>query len=82
MMRHADSEESGQGRDHDRPITEAGRRAAEQARNDVLQSVPMLDTLDTVNQCASEFNAGLRCVDNRFHRSCPQLWQGLYLTKL
>ena len=25
MMRHADSEESGEGRDHDRPITEAGR---------------------------------------------------------
>ena len=30
MMRHADSEDSGEGRDHDRPITEAGRAAAKQ----------------------------------------------------
>ena len=44
MMRHADSEESGEGRDHDRPITEAGRRAAQQARQGFVHEVLMSDS--------------------------------------
>ena len=39
LMRHADSEDSGNGRDFDRSITEAGRQAARQVRVSANQRV-------------------------------------------
>ncbi len=42
MMRHADSEESGEGRDHDRSITEAGRADAQQVSHCTAYRAPLL----------------------------------------
>jgi len=71
MMRHADSEESGEGRDHDRSITEAGRADAKQVRLCTAYRAPLMSAAlgrdqyavhSSVLKCLRGGHSGVICV--------------------